>query len=249
MSNLRNAFAQKKALMAFITCGDPDLEATVSIAKAAVAGGANILELNIPFSDPTAADPVIQQSNVRALKNGVTTDSVFRLVQQLRKELSTPIVVSTYANVVFSYGAERFAAKCKETGIDGILVPDVPFEERQEFLPACEKAGVPLIYMLAVTSRERIRTIAAEAKGFLYIMACPGNKEQELKALVSAVKECTDVPCLICLNGTEPARFSAVSKEVDGVTVDVPIVSIIESKGANAPAEVQSFIRQFAQQL
>lgn len=249
MSNLRNAFAQKKALMAFITCGDPDLEATVSIAKAAVAGGANILELNIPFSDPTAADPVIQQSNVRALKNGVTTDSVFQLVQQLRTELTTPIVVSTYANVVFSYGAERFAAKCKETGIDGILIPDVPFEERQEFLPACEKAGVPLIYMLAVTSRERIRTIALDAKGFLYIMACPGNKEQELKALVSTVKECTDVPCLICLNGTEPARFSAVSKEVDGVTVDVPIVSIIEKEGANAPTQVESFIRQLTAQL
>lgn len=249
MSNLRNAFAQKKALMAFITCGDPDLETTVSIAKAAVAGGANILELNIPFSDPTAADPVIQQSNVRALKNGVTTDSVFRLVQQLRRELTTPIVVSTYANVVFSYGAERFAAKCKEVGIDGILVPDVPFEERQEFLPACEEAGVPLIYMLAVTSRERIRTIALDAKGFLYIMACPGNKDQELKELVSAVKECTDVPCLICLNGTEPARFSAVSKAVDGVTVDVPIVSIIEEKGTYAPAEVQRYIRQFGQQL
>ena len=249
MSNLRNAFTQRKALMAFITCGDPDLETTIAIAKAAVAGGANILELNIPFSDPTAADPVIQQSNVRALKNGVTTDSVFMLVQQLRKELSTPIVVSTYANVVFSYGAERFAAKCKETGIDGILIPDVPFEERQEFLPACQQAGVPLIYMLAVTSRERIRAIASEANGFLYIMACPGNKEQELNALAATVKECTDVPCLICLNGTDPARFSAVSQKVDGVTVDVPIVSIIEKQGANAPIEVQNYIRQFAQQL
>lgn len=249
MSKLQKAFADQKAIMAFVTCGDPNLEVTEQVIRSAVEAGAGIIELNIPFSDPTAVDPVIQQANIRALKNGVTTDDVFALVKKLRADLDVPMVVSSYANVVFSYGAERFAAACAENGIDGIIIPDLPFEEREEFLPQCRAHGVALIYMVAVTSKERVRTIAREAEGFLYIMACPGTREQELTELLTLVRGNTKIPCVICLTGTEECRMETVAARTDGVAVDVPIVEMVETYGSKAPAAVGIFLSQLKQIL
>ncbi len=249
MSKLQKAFADRKAVMAFVTCGDPDLAITEQVIRSAVAAGANIIELNIPFSDPTAVDPVIQQANIRALKTGITTDDVFRFVKKLRVDLDVPMVVSSYANVVFSYGAERFAAACAEVGIAGIIVPDLPYEEREEFLAPCRAHGVALICMVAVTSRERVRTIAQEAEGFLYIMACPGTREQELTELLALVRENTDTPCLICLTGTEECRMETVAARTDGVAVDVPIVELVEQYGSKAPAAVGIFIARLKEIL
>ena len=164
MSKLNQAFQNGKVFMAFFTCGDPDLATTEKTIQAAVAGGADIIELNIPFSDPKAVDPVIQEANVRALAGGITTDDIFDFVRKIRSSIPVPIVFSSYANVVFSYGAERFIRTCQEIGVDGLLVPDVPFEEREEFLPLCKTYGVPLIFMIAVTSRERVIAIAKEAE-------------------------------------------------------------------------------------
>ena len=249
MSKLQKAFAERKAVMAFVTCGDPDLAITEQVIRNAVAAGANIIELNIPFSDPTAVDPVIQQANIRALKTGITTDDVFRFVKKLRVDLDVPMVVSSYANVVFSYGAERFAAACAEADIAGIIVPDLPYEEREEFLAPCRAHGVALICMVAVTSRERVRTIAQEAEGFLYIMACPGTREQELTELLALIRENTDTPCLICLTGTEECRMETVAARTDGVAVDVPIVELVEQYGSKAPTAVGIFISRLKEIL
>ena len=249
MSKLSNAFQNGKVFMAFLTCGDPDLATTEKAIQAAVAGGADIIELNIPFSDPTAVDPVIQEANVRALQGGITTDDIFEFVKNIRASVPVPIVFSSYANVVFSYGAEKFIRTCRDIGIDGVLVPDVPFEERQEFMPLCKEYGVPLILMVAVTSRDRVIAIAKEAEGFLYIMGCPGTREQELLDMMALVRSNTDVPCVICLNGTEAYRIQDVANQTDGVAEDVPIVGLMQQYGTDSPAYVEDYIRQMKKEL
>ena len=172
MSKIAQAFARGKAFIPFITCGDPDLETTAAAVRAAVENGADLIELGIPFSDPTAEGPVIQGANLRALQDGVTTDQIFGLVRDLRRDVTIPLVFMTYANVVFSYGAERFFSACRETGIDGLILPDLPFEEKEEFLPVCRRYGVELISLIAPTSKDRIAMIAREADGFLYVVFC-----------------------------------------------------------------------------
>ena len=169
MSNIKKAFENGKAFIPFITCGDPDLETTEKVVYAMEEAGADLIELGIPFSDPTAEGPVIQEANIRALngKDKVTTDKVFELVVKLRKKVKVPMVFMTYANVVFSYGSEKFIARCKEVGIDGLILPDIPFEEKEEFDPICKQYGLDLVSLIAPTSHERISMIAKEANGFV----------------------------------------------------------------------------------
>ena len=167
MSKIASAFENGKAFIAFITCGDPDLETTAAAVRAAVENGADLIELGIPFSDPTAEGPVIQGANIRALRGGVTTDKIFGLVRELRRDINIPMVFMTYANVVFSYGADKFISTCRDIGIDGLILPDLPFEEKEEYLPVCRKYGVDLISLIAPTSENRIAMIAKESEGFL----------------------------------------------------------------------------------
>ena len=170
MSKIAEAFNNKKAFIPFITCGDPDLETTMKLVIEMEANGADLIELGIPFSDPTAEGPVIQEANIRALKNKITTDDVFAMVKELRQTVTIPLVFMTYANVVFSYGAERFMKNCQEVGIDGIILPDIPFEEKEEFDAVCKQYDVDLISMIAPTSEERITMIAKEANGFVLVL-------------------------------------------------------------------------------
>ena len=201
MSNIRKAFENGKAFIPFITCGDPDLETTAAVVRAAAANGADLIELGIPFSDPTAEGPVIQGANLRALNGGVTTDKIFDLVRNLRRDVEVPMVFMTYANVVFSYGSERFISTCREIGIDGLILPDVPYEEKEEFLPICRRYGVDLISLIAPTSEDRIAMIAREAEGFLYIVSSLGvtgvrsEIRTDLGAIVETVRQNTDIPC------------------------------------------------------
>ena len=174
MSNIQKAFQNGKAFIAFLTCGDPDLETTAKIVKEIASSGADLIELGIPFSDPTAEGPVIQAANVRALSGNVTTDRIFDLVQRLREEVDVPLAFMTYANVVFSYGTERFLQRAAEAGIDGLILPDVPFEEKADFAPACSAHGIDFISLIAPTSQDRIAMIAAEASGFLYCVSSLG---------------------------------------------------------------------------
>ena len=171
MSNIAKAFAGGKAFIPFITCGDPDLDTTEQAVRAMARAGADLIELGIPFSDPTAEGPVIQAANQRALSSGVTTDKIFGMVRRLRRDVEIPLIFMTYANVVFSYGTERFCAACEEIGIDGLILPDVPYEEKGEFEPVCRRHGLDLISMIAPTSQARIAAIARDAAGFLYVVS------------------------------------------------------------------------------
>ena len=249
MSKIKSAFENGKAFIPFITCGDPDLDTTEKIVRVAVMNGADLIELGIPFSDPTAEGPVIQGANIRALAGGVTTDKIFELVKKLRKDISIPMVFMTYANVVFSYGAEEFISTCQDIGIDGLILPDLPFEEKEEFLPICEKYDVDLISLIAPTSDKRIGMISKEAKGFIYIVSSlgvTGTRSEittNLDALVSVVRENTDVPCAIGFGISTPEQASKMASLSDGAIVGSAIIKIIEKYGKDAPEHVGEYIR------
>ena len=174
MSRIQEAFIGKKAFIPFITCGDPDLETTEKLVYAMEEAGAALIELGIPFSDPTAEGPVIQAANLRALSGGVTTDKIFEMVEKIRRKTQIPLVFMTYANVVFSRGTENFVKRAAEIGIDGLILPDVPYEEKEEFDSVCRKYGLDLISLIAPTSHERIRMIAEKASGFVYCVSSLG---------------------------------------------------------------------------
>ena len=249
MSNIRKAFENGKAFIPFITCGDPDLETTAAVVKAAVENGADLIELGIPFSDPTAEGPVIQGANIRALKGGVTTDKIFDMVRELRKEVQVPMVFMTYANVVFSYGAGRFISTCQEIGIDGLILPDLPFEEKEEFQPICTKYGVDLISLIAPTSEKRISMIAQEAEGFIYLVSSLGvtgmrsEIKTDLASIVKVIRENTDVPCAIGFGISTPEQAAKMASLSDGAIVGSAIVKQIEKYGKEAPKYVGEYIK------
>ena len=253
MSNIKKAFENNKAFIAFITCGDPDLETTARVVRAAAENGADLIELGIPFSDPTAEGPVIQGANLRALTGGVTTDKIFDLVKELRKDVTTPIASITYANVVYSYGAERFISACSQIGIDGIILPDLPFEEKDEFLPVCHKYGVDLISLIAPTSENRIAMIAKEAEGFIYVVSSLGvtgtrtSITTDLGSIVSAIRENTDVPCAIGFGISTPEQAKAMAAISDGAIVGSAIIKIIEKYGKDAPKYVGEYVSSMKQ--
>ncbi len=249
MSNIKKAFEQGKAFVAFITCGDPDLETTAAAVRAAVANGADLIELGIPFSDPTAEGPVIQGANIRALSGGVTTDKIFDLVRDLRTDITVPMVFMTYANVVFSYGAETFISTCKEIGIDGLILPDIPYEEKEEFLPICHKYDVELISLIAPTSENRISMIAKEAEGFLYIVSSLGvtgtrsEIKTDLKSIVDVVRQNTDIPCAIGFGISTPEQAGKMAAISDGAIVGSAIVKLIEKYGKESPKYVGEYVK------
>ena len=249
MSNIGKAFENKKAFIAFITCGDPDLETTVEVVKEAVKNGADLIELGIPFSDPTAEGPTIQGANLRALTGGVTTDKIFDMVKELRKDVSVPMVFMTYANVVFSYRAERFIKTCSEIGIDGIILPDLPYEEKEEFHPVCQKYGVDLISLIAPTSENRIAQIAKDAEGFIYVVSSLGvtgtrtEIKTDLESIVKAIRENTDVPCAIGFGISRPEQAKKMADISDGAIVGSAIIKIIEKYGKDSPKYVGEYVK------
>ena len=249
MSNIASAFASGKAFIPFITCGDPDLETTAACVRAAVESGADLIELGIPFSDPTAEGPVIQGANMRALAGGVTTDKIFDLVRDLRRDVKVPMVFMTYANVVFSYGTEKFVSICQETGIDGIILPDLPFEEKEEFAPICRRHGVDLISLVAPTSASRIAMIAKEAEGFLYVVSSLGvtgarsEITTDLDGIVRVVREHTSTPCAIGFGISTPEQARKMAGTSDGAIVGSAIIKIIQQYGKNAPAHVGEYVK------
>lgn len=249
MSNIKSAFENGKAFIAFITCGDPDLETTAAAVRAAVENGADLIELGIPFSDPTAEGPVIQGANLRALKGGITTDKIFDFVRELRRDVNVPLVFMTYANVVFSYGAERFISACRDVGIDGLILPDLPFEEKDEFQPICNSYGIDLISLIAPTSENRIAMIASEAEGFLYIVSSLGvtgtrsEIKTDLDSIVKVVRANTDVPCAIGFGISTPEQAKKMSDIADGAIVGSAIIKLLEKYGKNAPKYIGEYVR------
>ena len=255
MSKMQSAFENGKAFIAFITCGDPDAETTVAAVRAAVENGADLIELGIPFSDPTAEGPVIQGANLRALRGGMTTDKVFDIVRTLRQDVTVPMVFMTYANVVFSYGAERFISTCRQIGIDGLILPDLPFEEKEEFLPLCRTYGVDLISLIAPTSENRIAMIAREAQGFLYLVSSlgvTGTRQEittDLASIVSVVRQNTTVPCAIGFGISTPEQARKMADLSDGAIVGSAIIKLLEKHGKDAPAYIGAYVKSMKDAL
>lgn len=249
MSNVKKAFENGKAFIAFITCGDPDLDTTAAAIRTAVENGADLIELGIPFSDPTAEGPVIQGANLRALNGGITTDKIFAFVKELRRDVKVPMVFMTYANVVFSYGAEKFISTCKDIEIDGLILPDLPFEEKEEFQPICNKYGVDLISLIAPTSENRIAMIAKEAEGFLYIVSSLGvtgtrsEIKTDLASIVNVVRENTDVPCAIGFGISTPEQAKKMADISDGAIVGSAIIKLLEKHGKDAPRYIGEYVK------
>jgi len=255
MSNLRKAFDHGKAFVAFITCGDPDLETTAKAVRAMAEEGADLIELGIPFSDPTAEGPVIQSANVRALSAGTTTDKSFEMVKKLRNDVKIPMVFMTYANVVFSYGTERFAEMCAQVGMDGVILPDVPYEEKEEFAPIFEAHGLELVSLIAPTSADRIAMIAKEAKGFIYVVSSLGvtgvrsEITTDIGALTEQIRAVTDVPCAVGFGISTPEQAAKIAKVSDGAIVGSAIVRLMEKYGRDAVPHVEEYVKSMKDAL
>ena len=249
MSRIYKAFENKKAFVAFLTAGDPDYETSLANFRAVLDAGADLVEVGIPFSDPIAEGPVIQEADIRALESGMTTDKVFELVKELRKDYDTPIVFMTYANPVFHYGTERFFENASAAGADGIIIPDCPFEERHEFDETAAKYGMDFISMIAPTSENRIKEIAEQAKGFIYVVSSLGvtgvrsEITTDLGKIMSLIKEVTDTPAAIGFGISKPEQAEKMSKVADGVIVGSAMVKIVASEGANAPAKLAEYVK------
>lgn len=248
-NHITEAFVKGKAFIPFITCGDPSLEITEQLVYAMEEAGADLIELGIPFSDPTAEGPVIQKANVRALKGGVTTDKIFDMVVKIREKTKIPMVFMTYANVVFSYGTERFIKKAAEVGMDGLILPDVPFEEKEEFDSVCQKYGLDLISLIAPTSHERITQIAKEAQGFVYCVSSlgvTGTRTQittDIGAMVKLVKAAKDIPCAVGFGISTPEQAKKMAAQSDGAIVGSAIVKLCAAHGEKCVPYVKEYVK------
>ena len=252
---ITEAFAKGKAFIPFVTCGDPSLDVTEKIVYAMEEAGADLIELGIPFSDPTAEGPVIQGANLRALSGGVTTDKVFDMVEKIRKNSSIPMVFMTYANVVFSYGIERFCKRAAEVGMDGMILPDVPFEEKEEFASVAEKYGLDLISLVAPTSHEKISMIAKEAEGFLYCVSSigvTGTRSEfttDFDEFFGVIKKNATIPCAVGFGISGPEQAKKMSTYCDGVIVGSAIVKLISQYGKESPEKVYEFTKSLRDAL
>lgn len=250
MSRLKEAFSNGKAFVAFLTCGDPDLETTERLIQSIAEAGADVIELGIPFSDPTAEGPVIQAANLRALSNGVTTDSIFEMVRRVRKTVSIPLVFMTYANVVFSYGTERFVKTASEIGMNGLILPDVPFEEKEDFEPVCKRYGMDFISFVSPTSHERVQRIAKEAEGFLYCVSSLGvtgvrsQISSDIGEITALVRQVTDTPVAIGFGISTPEQAQKMAAISDGVIIGSAIVKIIGQHGRDAAPYAADYVKK-----
>lgn len=249
MNKLSQVFENKKAFIPFITAGDPDIETTKKLVLAMEQAGADLIELGIPFSDPVAEGPVIQKADIRALSGGVTTDIIFDMVEDIRKKSSIPLAFMTYANPIFTYGIDRFMSNCRNVGIDAVIVPDIPFDEKEEIKPYCDKYDITLISMIAPTSSKRIRMIAKEAEGFVYCVSSLGvtgirdRISNDVGNMIKLVKEVKDIPCAIGFGISTPKQAADLAAISDGVIVGSAIVKIIEEHGKNCIPYVEDFVR------
>lgn len=253
MSRIAKAFDHGKAFIAFLTCGDPDLETTERLIASLAEAGADLIELGIPFSDPTAEGPVIQEANLRALSGGATTDKIFEMVRRVRKTVSLPLVFMTYGNVVFSYGTERFLRGAAQAGLDGLILPDVPFEEKEEFCGACKAFGLDLISLIAPTSEERISEIAKEAQGFVYCVSSLGvtgirsEITSDVDSMVRLVRAATDTPVAVGFGISLPEQAKKMAETADGVIVGSAIVKLIGQYGRDAVQPVFEYVKAMNQ--
>ena len=249
MSRIKNAFTDGKAFIAFITGGDPDLDTTERLIYAMDKAGADLIEIGIPFSDPVAEGPVIQAASERALAGGCTADKLFDLVAKVRKTCEKPIVFMTYINPVFTYGKDKFMAKCAECGIDGIIIPDIPYEEKDELSAECKTHGIDFISLIAPTSHERITMIAKEAEGFVYCVSSMGvtgirnEINTDISSMVQLVKQVNDIPCAVGFGISTPEQAEKMAGVSDGAIVGSAIVKLVARYGKNSIEKVSDYVK------
>lgn len=240
--------AKKKVFIPFITAGDPNLDKTVEYVVAMANAGADIIEIGIPFSDPTAEGVVIQEANIRALSAGFKMEKLFEAVAKIRTQTDIPLVFMTYINPVFHYGYDAFFAKCKELGVNGFISPDIPFEEKQEIEEVTKKYDVDFISMVSPTSEERVARIAKEAVGFIYVVSSMGvtgvrsSISTDLGSIVAKIREVTDTPCAIGFGISTPEQAENMAGMADGAIVGSAIVRIVEKYGENAKDALVEYV-------
>lgn len=255
MSKIKSAFAHGKAFIPFVTCGDPSIEVTEQIIYEMVKSGADLIELGIPFSDPTAEGPVIQGANERALKKGITTDDIFAMVEKIRNTVTIPLVFMTYANVVFSYGIERFVKKAAEVGMDGIILPDIPFEEKEEFAVVCKAYELDFISLIAPTSHERVKMIAESAEGFVYCVSSLGvtgvrsEITTDIGAMVNLVKNTKEIPCAVGFGISTPEQAKKMVQYADGVIVGSAIVKLCDKYGEDCVSYIGEYVKDMKEAI
>ena len=246
---IKDAFADGKAFIPFITAGDPDLESTKKFILEMEKAGADLVEIGIPFSDPIAEGIVIQEADIRALGSGTTTDGIFQMVKELREQTDMPLVFMTYLNPVFHYGYEKFFEKCQQCGISGIIIPDLPFEEKDECADIAASYGVDVISMIAPTSEERIQAIASRARGFNHVvssMGVTGERQQiqtDLPSMLASIRKATDVPAAIGFGIHTPQQAAKMAEIADGVIVGSAIVKIAAKYGAQAAPYIYDYVK------
>ena len=249
MSNIAKAFDHGKAFIGFITGGDPDIETSRQCILEMIRAGADLIEIGIPFSDPIAEGVVIQAADLRALSSGTTTDKVLDMAESLRKETDVPMVFMTYLNVVFKYGYEKFFSRCQQIGMDGVIIPDMPYEEKGEADEVASKYGVDVISLIAPTSAERIKMIAADAKGFIYVVSSMGvtgvrsEIKTDLEAIVGEIKKVSDRPAAVGFGISTPEQAAKIAAYADGIIVGSAIVKIIAEYGKDAPKHVYDYVK------
>jgi tryptophan synthase alpha chain len=249
MSKIQGAFKNGKAFIGFLTGGDPAIAVTKELIAAMEKAGADIIEIGIPFSDPIAEGPVISEANVRALRAGATVEKIFALVREARQTVKIPLVFLTYLNPVFRYGYDAFFVRCAESGVDGIIIPDLPYEESAEVKVHASKHGVDLISLIAPTSEDRIREIAQNASGFVYLVSSMGvtgvrsEITTDLSAMVHAVRQATKTPVAVGFGIHSPEQAREIAKIADGVIVGSAIVKIIAQHGSNAEKPVYEYVK------
>lgn len=249
MNRIESAFKNKKAFIPFITAGYPNINKTEDFIYKMVSAGADLIEIGIPFSDPVAEGPVIQESSQKALAAGTNLDKIFDLVKKVRKTVNIPLVFMTYVNPVFRYGYDNFFKQCSVIGIDGIIIPDLPFEEKNEISEYAKKYDIKIISLIAPTSQQRIEDIAKEAEGFLYVvssMGVTGERNEiktDLKSIVDSVKKVTSVPTAIGFGIHSPQQANQMSKISDGVIVGSAIIKIIKQHGTDADKYIYDYVK------
>lgn len=249
MSNISKSFDHGKAFIGFATVGDPDLETSRRIMLEMAHGGCDLIEIGIPFSDPIAEGPVIQEADLRALSAGATTDNVFEMTAKLSAETDVPLVYMTYLNVLFKYGYEKFLKNAKDCGISGVIVPDLPFEEKDELQSVAEKYDIDVISLIAPTSEQRIQMIAKQAQGFIYEVSSLGvtgvrsEIKTDLESITSAVRQVSNVPVAIGFGINTPQQAAKYSHLADGVIVGSAIVKLVAQYGKDAPEKVYDYVK------
>ena len=246
---IADAFKDGKAFIGFLTAGDPTIEKTVEYVLAMEEAGCDLVEIGIPFSDPVAEGPVIQEANIRALSNNTNTDDVFEAIRQIREKSDVPLVFLTYINPVFYYGYDKFFKRCQELNVCGIISPDLPYDEKDEILEVTQKYGIDIISLIAPTSKERIQMIASEASGFIYVVSSLGvtgmrsEIRTDLKSILEDIKEVTDVPAAVGFGINTPEQAENIAKVADGVIVGSAIVNIIAEHGENAQEPLVKYVQ------